>query len=55
VCIQHEIDHIDGVVFFDRISMLKRRMALKRYKRVLERRARGEEDDGDVREETAQT
>lgn len=51
VCIQHEIDHIDGVVFLDRISMLKRRMALKRYKRVLERRARGEDDDGDVRGE----
>jgi peptide deformylase len=51
VCIQHEIDHIDGVVFLDHLSMLKRRMALKRYKRVLERRARGEDDDGDVREE----
>jgi peptide deformylase len=51
VCIQHELDHLDGVVFLDHLSLLKRRMALKRYKRVLERRARGEDDDGDVREE----
>jgi peptide deformylase len=30
----HEIDHLDGVLFIDRISPLKRRMALKRWDRL---------------------
>jgi len=34
VCIQHEIDHLDGVVFLQHLSGLKRRMALKRYKKL---------------------
>lgn len=37
VAIQHEIDHLDGVVFLDHLSHLKRRMALKRYKKQLQR------------------
>jgi peptide deformylase len=36
VAIQHEIDHLDGVVFLDHLSSLKRRMALKKYKKHLE-------------------
>lgn len=36
VAIQHEIDHLDGVVFLDHLSSLKRRMALKKYKKNLE-------------------
>ena len=31
VCIQHEIDHLDGKVFLDRLSPLKRQMAKKRF------------------------
>ena len=31
--IQHEVDHLDGVLFFDRISPLKRRMLLKKYRK----------------------
>ena len=31
--IQHEIDHLDGVLFVDHLSPLKREMLLKRYKR----------------------
>jgi peptide deformylase len=38
VCLQHEIDHLDGVLFIDRISQLERRLALKRYRRILEKR-----------------
>jgi peptide deformylase len=38
VVLQHEIDHLDGVLFTDRMSRLKRRFALKRYKRILEER-----------------
>ena len=31
--LQHEIDHIDGILFIDRVSMLKRRMLLKKWKK----------------------
>ena len=31
-CIQHEIDHLDGVLFIDRLSPLKRTMLLKKYR-----------------------
>ncbi len=30
VCIQHEMDHLDGILFIDRLSRLKRNMALKK-------------------------
>jgi peptide deformylase len=32
-CLQHEIDHLDGVLFIDRVSPLRRDMLLKRYRR----------------------
>jgi peptide deformylase len=35
VCIQHEIDHLDGVLFVDRISRLKRELFLKWAKKNL--------------------
>lgn len=31
-CLQHEIDHLDGVLFIDRLSPLKRDMVLKKYR-----------------------
>jgi len=34
VCIQHEIDHLDGKVFVDYLSPLKRRMIEKRIKKA---------------------
>ncbi len=34
--LQHEADHLDGVLFLDRISPLKRRMAVKRWKKLQE-------------------
>jgi len=30
-CLQHEKDHLDGVLFLDRVSPLKRRMLLKKW------------------------
>ncbi len=30
VCVQHEIDHLNGIVFLDHLSALKRKMALKK-------------------------
>lgn len=34
VAVQHEIDHLDGILFLDRMSPLKRRMARKEYKKI---------------------
>ena len=33
--LQHEIDHLDGVLFIDRISPLKRRMLMEKWKKAL--------------------
>jgi len=35
VCIQHEIDHLDGILFIDRISRLKRSLYVKRRKKQI--------------------
>lgn len=34
VCVQHEIDHLDGTLFVDHISSLKREFIRKRMKRL---------------------
>ncbi len=34
--LQHEIDHLDGVLFIDHLSPLKRRMLLTKYRRLQE-------------------
>jgi len=31
--LQHEIDHLDGILFLDRVSPLKRRMLLKKWQK----------------------
>ncbi|MBW1885642.1 MAG: peptide deformylase [Deltaproteobacteria bacterium] len=41
VCFQHEIDHLDGILFIDRISRLKRGLYVKRRKKQI----LAEEDD----------
>ena len=35
VCFQHEIDHLDGILFIDRISRLKRGMYVRRREKLL--------------------
>lgn len=35
VCIQHELDHLNGVLFLDHLSRLKRRIAERTYKKTL--------------------
>ncbi|MBW2267856.1 MAG: peptide deformylase [Deltaproteobacteria bacterium] len=35
VCFQHEIDHLDGLLFIDRISRLKREMYVRKRKKQL--------------------
>ena len=32
--IQHEIDHLDGILFLDRLSPLKRRMLLRKWQKL---------------------
>ena len=34
--LQHEIDHLDGVLFIDRVSPLKRRILLKKWRKIQE-------------------
>ena len=41
-CLQHEIDHLDGVLFVDRISMLKRNIIMRRLAK--EQRMQREEE-----------
>jgi peptide deformylase len=33
-CMQHEIDHLDGILFIDRLSRLKRDLVLRRIKKL---------------------
>jgi peptide deformylase len=38
-CLQHEIDHLNGVLFIDHISRLKREMVVKKFKKLAKDRA----------------
>jgi peptide deformylase len=42
-CVQHEIDHLDGILFVDHLSNLKRNMLMKKLKKLIKER----EDEGD--------
>ncbi|MCU0790788.1 MAG: peptide deformylase, partial [Nitratireductor sp.] len=33
-CLQHEIDHLDGKLFIDHISRLKREMVVKKFTKI---------------------
>lgn len=45
VCFQHEVDHLDGVLFIDHISRLKRNMYVKRRQKQVRREL---EESGDA-------
>jgi peptide deformylase len=32
-CLQHEVDHLDGILFLDRVSPLKRKMLIQKWKK----------------------
>lgn len=36
IAFQHEIDHLDGILFVDHLSPLKREMFQKKYRRIIE-------------------
>ncbi len=38
VCLQHEIDHLEGILFIDHLSRLKREMVLKKLAKVRKER-----------------
>jgi peptide deformylase len=40
-CLQHEIDHLDGVLFVDHLSPLRRNMILRKLAKELKAKARG--------------
>lgn len=37
-CLQHEIDHLDGVLFIDMISKLKREMVVRKFRKLAKQR-----------------
>jgi peptide deformylase len=39
VCIQHEMDHLQGVLFVDHISTLKRSMILRKLQKMKRQKA----------------
>ncbi len=43
-CIQHEVDHLDGILITDRISPLKRRMIMKRLEKSRRQRDSSDEE-----------
>ncbi|PHK96648.1 peptide deformylase [Pseudoroseomonas rhizosphaerae] len=45
-CVQHEIDHLNGVLFVDHISALKRNMLLRKLAKELKARQRDGAPDG---------
>lgn len=38
-CLQHEIDHLNGVLFIDHISRLKREMVIRKFRKMAKERA----------------
>lgn len=38
-CIEHEIDHLNGVTFFDHLGAIKRQMIEKKYKKLMKENA----------------
>jgi peptide deformylase len=51
VCFQHEIDHLDGILFIDRISRLKRSLYVKKRRKELRREAEDDPREHDPRVE----
>ena len=38
ICMQHELDHLEGILFVDRLSPLKRSLFRKKYMKMLKER-----------------
>ena len=46
ICFQHEVDHLDGILFIDRISRLKRSLYAKKRKKTLVLETENDRQDG---------
>lgn len=46
VCLQHEIDHLDGVLFIDHLSKLKKGMILNKFIKAAKRKKRSLKESG---------
>ncbi len=44
-CIQHEIDHLDGICFVDRLSSIKKAMFRKKWPKIVSELDIGEDDE----------
>ena len=44
-CLQHEIDHLDGKLFIDYLSKLKRDRVVKKFTKIAKEKAREAEED----------
>ena len=42
IVVQHELDHLDGILYIDRISRLKRSMLLKNIQKLREEKTESE-------------
>ncbi|RZO32734.1 MAG: peptide deformylase [Rhodospirillaceae bacterium] len=45
-CIQHEIDHLNGILFVDHLSNLKRNMLIKKLRKLVKEREEDAAKDG---------
>jgi peptide deformylase len=43
-CLQHEVDHLNGVLFIDHISRLKRELLLKKFRKNAKQKAHSNKD-----------
>lgn len=41
ICVQHEVDHTDGILFYDRVSKLRRQRAKDYFRKVRRQHERG--------------
>ncbi|MDR2794280.1 MAG: peptide deformylase [Holosporaceae bacterium] len=44
-CLQHELDHLDGKLYIDLLSKVKRASALRKYKKLLEEQSKTGENN----------
>ena len=40
ICIQHEIDHLNGTLFIDHLSKLKRKLVFEKLKKIKKKNER---------------
>jgi peptide deformylase len=54
-CVQHEIDHLDGVLFIDHISALKRNMILRKLLKARKEKERDEAEGKPAKDKAKDT